>query len=64
MNNVHVALQCARLARDMLGANGITDEYQCGRHMCNLESRLHVRGNPRHPHAGIGEAITGIPAYK
>jgi glutaryl-CoA dehydrogenase len=38
MNNVQIALQTARLAREILGASGITDEYQCGRHMCNLES--------------------------
>ena len=37
-NNVDMALECARLARDILGANGIMDEYPIIRHMCNLES--------------------------
>ncbi|MBI3079200.1 MAG: acyl-CoA dehydrogenase family protein, partial [Deltaproteobacteria bacterium] len=38
MNNVQMALDCARLARDILAANGILDEYPVMRHMCNLES--------------------------
>ena len=37
-NNVAMALDIARIARDMLGGNGITDEYQVMRHMCNLET--------------------------
>src|SRR5579862_5866772 len=37
-NNVAIALDCARLSRDLLGANGITDEYPIMRHMCNLET--------------------------
>ena len=37
-NNVSIARDIARDARDILGANGVTDEYQCGRHMLNLES--------------------------
>ena len=36
-NNVAIALECARLSRDLLGANGIMDEYPVMRHMCNLE---------------------------
>jgi glutaryl-CoA dehydrogenase len=64
MNNVDVALQCARLARAILGANGITDEYQCGRHMCNLESVYTYEGTHDIHTLVIGEAITGIPAYK
>ncbi len=38
MNNVEIALDAARNARDILGAVGILDDYQCFRHMCNLES--------------------------
>jgi glutaryl-CoA dehydrogenase len=38
MNNVEVALRCARLARDILGANGIMDDYPVIRHLCNLET--------------------------
>src|SRR5438270_1270138 len=37
-NNVWMALECARLSRDLLGANGITDEYPIMRHLCNLET--------------------------
>ena len=64
MNNVQVGLQVARLAREILGANGITDEYQCGRHMCNLESVYTYEGTHDIHTLVIGEAITGIPAYK
>jgi glutaryl-CoA dehydrogenase len=64
MNNVDIALQCARLARAILGANGITDEYQCGRHMCNLESVYTYEGTHDIHTLVVGEAITGIPAYK
>lgn len=64
MNNVQIALQCARTAREILGANGITDEYQCGRHMNNLESVYTYEGTHDIHTLIIGEAITGIPAYK
>jgi glutaryl-CoA dehydrogenase len=64
MNNIEVALKCARMAREILGANGITDEYQCGRHMCNLESVYTYEGTHDIHTLVIGEAVTGIPAYK
>ncbi len=64
MNNVQMALHCARTAREILGANGITDEYQCGRHMNNLESVYTYEGTHDIHTLIIGEAITGIPAYK
>jgi glutaryl-CoA dehydrogenase len=64
MNNVDVGLQCARMGRAILGANGITDEYQCGRHMCNLESVYTYEGTHDIHTLIIGEAVTGIPAYK
>ncbi len=64
MNNVQIALQCARTAREILGANGITDEYQCGRHMNNLESVYTYEGTHDIHTLIIGEAVTGIPAYK
>jgi glutaryl-CoA dehydrogenase len=64
MNNVDVGLQCARLGRAILGATGITDEYQCGRHMCNLESVYTYEGTHDIHTLIIGEAVTGIPAYK
>ncbi len=63
-NNVAIALECARLSRDLLGANGITDEYPIMRHLCNLETVKTYEGTD-HIHAlVIGEQITGIPAYK
>jgi glutaryl-CoA dehydrogenase len=64
MNNVDVGLQCARMGRAILGANGITDEYQCGRHMCNLESVYTYEGTHDIHTLIIGEAVPGIPAYK
>ena len=64
MNNVEVALKCARMTREILGASGITDEYQCGRHMCNLESVYTYEGTHDIHTLVIGEAVTGIAAYK
>jgi glutaryl-CoA dehydrogenase len=63
-NNVAMALDCARLSRDLMGANGITDEYPIMRHMCNLETVKTYEGTD-HIHAlVIGEKVTGIPAYR
>src|SRR5579863_1661985 len=63
-NNAAIALECARLARDLLGANGITDEYPVIRHLCNLETVKTYEGTD-HIHAlVIGERVTGIAAYK
>ena len=63
-NNVAMALECARLSRDLLGAAGITDEYPLMRHMANLESVKTYEGTD-HIHAlVIGEKVTGIPAYR
>jgi glutaryl-CoA dehydrogenase len=63
-NNVAIALECARLSRDLLGANGITDEYPVMRHMCNLETVKTYEGTD-HIHAlVIGERVTGVAAYR
>jgi glutaryl-CoA dehydrogenase len=63
-NNVSIALDIARLSRDLMGANGITDEYPIMRHLCNLETVKTYEGTD-HIHAlVIGERITGIPAYR
>ena len=63
-NNVSIALECARLSRDLLGANGIIDEYPIMRHMCNLETVKTYEGTD-HVHAlVIGERVTGVGAYK
>ncbi len=59
-NNVAMALECARLSRDLLGANGITDEYPIMRHLCNLETVKTYEGTD-HIHAlVIGEKVTGV----
>jgi glutaryl-CoA dehydrogenase len=63
-NNVAMALDCARLSRDLLGANGIMDEYPIMRHLCNLETVKTYEGTDHIHTLVIGEKITGIPAYK
>jgi glutaryl-CoA dehydrogenase len=63
-NNCEVALETARAARDMLGANGITDEYQSMRHMCNLESVKTYEGTHDIHTLILGHAITGIDAFR
>ncbi len=63
-NNVKMALEIARNARDLLGANGITDEYQCGRHMCNLESVFTYEGTDHIHTLIIGQDITGEAAFE
>ncbi len=62
-NNVYHALEIARLARDILGANGITSEYQSMRHMCNLETVKTYEGTHDIHTLIIGQDITGIPAF-
>jgi glutaryl-CoA dehydrogenase len=63
-NNAAMALDCARLSRDLLGANGIMDEYPIMRHLCNLETVKTYEGTD-HIHAlVIGERVTGVAAYK
>ncbi len=64
MNNVSKALKHARMTRDILGASGITFEYQCARHMLNLESVNTYEGTEDIHRLVLGEHITGIPAYK
>ena len=63
-NNVAMALECARLSRDLLGANGIMDEYPIMRHMCNLETVKTYEGTDHIHTLVIGERVTGIAAYK
>ncbi len=62
-NNVDMALQCARISRDIHGANGITGEYPPMRHMANLESVRTYEGTHDIHTLILGEDITGIPAY-
>jgi glutaryl-CoA dehydrogenase len=63
-NNVAIALECARLSRDLLGANGIMDDYPVMRHLCNLETVKTYEGTDHIHTLVIGERITGIPAYR
>ncbi len=63
-NNVRIALECARLSRDLLGGNGIMDEYPIMRHLCNLETVKTYEGTDHIHTLVIGERVTGIAAYK
>jgi glutaryl-CoA dehydrogenase len=62
-NNVAMALEICRTARDILAANGITDEYQVGRHMLNLESVKTYEGTHDIHGLILGRDITGIAAF-
>ncbi len=62
-NNVWMALECARLARDILGANGIADDYPIMRHMMNLESVKTYEGTHDIHTLIVGQSVTGIAAY-
>ena len=63
-NNVDMALRAARTLRDILGANGITLEYHTGRHMCNLELVYTYEGTHDIHTLAIGQALTGIAAFR
>jgi glutaryl-CoA dehydrogenase len=63
MNNVWMALESARRAREILGANGIVDDYPIMRHMNNLESVYTYEGTNDIHKLIIGERITGIAAF-
>ena len=62
-NNVWMALECARMARDVLGANGITEDYPIMRHMMNLESVKTYEGTHDIHTLILGHNLTGIGAY-
>ncbi len=64
MDNVRMALEVAREARSVLGANGITTEYPVIRHMNNLESVYTYEGTNEIHTLILGQAITGIPAFE
>jgi glutaryl-CoA dehydrogenase len=63
-NNARMALEVARAARDILGANGVADEYPVFRHMCNLESVFTYEGTDNIQTLIVGERVTGVPAYR
>jgi glutaryl-CoA dehydrogenase len=58
-----MALECARMARDILGAAGIADEFPIMRHMMNLESVKTYEGTHDIHTLIIGQSVTGIAAY-
>jgi glutaryl-CoA dehydrogenase len=64
MSNVRTAIDIARQARTILGANGITLEYPVLRHANNLESVLTYEGTEEVHALALGQAITGISAYR
>jgi glutaryl-CoA dehydrogenase len=63
-NNVHMALETARMARDILGGNGIMYEYSPGRHMLNLETVYTYEGTHDIHTLIIGQDITGLAAFE
>lgn len=63
-NNVAMALDCARASRDLLGGNGIMDDYPLMRHLCNLETVKTYEGTDHIHCLVIGERVTGVAAYK
>jgi glutaryl-CoA dehydrogenase len=62
-NNVWMALETARLSRDILGANGITEDYPIMRHLMNLESVKTYEGTHDIHTLILGQHLTGIAAY-
>ncbi len=63
-NNVEIARECAKLARGILGANGITSDYPIMRHMMNIESVYTYEGTHEMHTLILGHDITGLPAFK
>ena len=62
-NNINMALETARRCREILGGNGILDEYQSFRHMVNLESVYTYEGTHQIHTLIVGHALTGLPAF-
>ena len=64
LNNVREAIKIARQCRTLLGANGITLEYPVIRHANNLESVLTYEGTSEVHQLVIGQALTGVSAFR
>ena len=62
--NVEAAIRVARTGRELLGAIGICDDRACFRHMCNLESAATYEGTRDIHHLVLGQAITGLSAFR
>ena len=63
-NNTWVARECAKLAREIHGANGISGEYPIMRHLMNIESVYTYEGTHEMHTLVLGHDITGIEAYR
>ena len=63
-NNVAMARECARSAREILGANGIMEDYSVMRHMMNLETVYTYEGTNEIHTLIIGQKITDLPAFE
>ena len=63
-NNVWIARECIKIARGILGANGITEDYPIMRHMANLESVYTYEGTHDIHNLILGRWITGIQAFE
>jgi glutaryl-CoA dehydrogenase len=63
-NNVWAARECAKVARELLGANGVCDEYQAMRHLMNIESVYTYEGTHEIHTLALGEHLTGHAAYR
>ena len=63
-NNVSIARDCARSAREILGANGIMDDYSVMRHMMNLETVYTYEGTHEIHTLILGQKITDLPAFE
>ena len=64
MNGCRVARECTHFAREILGANGVADEYQTGRHFCNIESVYTYEGTDDIHTLIVGQELTGIGAFE
>ncbi len=64
MNGCRVARECSHFAREILGANGIADEYQTGRHFCNIEAVYTYEGTDDIHTLIVGQQVTGIAAFE
>lgn len=62
-NNCYHALEIARMCREILGANGISDDYVSMRHAANLESVKTYEGTHEIHTLILGQAVTGISAF-
>ena len=64
MNGCRVARECSHFAREILGANGVADEYQTGRHFCNIESVYTYEGTDDIHTLIVGQELTGLSAFE